>query len=670
MTSKLKIVLLASFLFLIGNKIHAQYLWYENESETDAIFYTRSQKGTFSISENNPNDSGINTNATCSKFVRDASEDKGFAYFELPQPLLIDTEYTISLKAYIDITTATLEPINRIRVYLKNTTTGDLEQKTLRFTIGQEWQEFSFVFSPGDLAATGFENGGYNQMYIGFGNGQLASTTLTYYVDQVFGPIKEQSTTDILKASWGGRLYVRGGEDLDLYVAPVANGGKAYDYVAGAQEIVANYPTMGHVITNATNNANAQLWTLRTNPNVDAIMGTSNAIVDEEFVPSLANEQIIIDIINIFKNAGKKVILYLNAQSPANRATTDGSIAWNNYVDTYFAGNPHAAWMNYCEGYIKRYTELGVDGYWIDSFGSYNVNESLGIDDVPSTFDEKNEFVQMIRKTAPYATITTNYAKDYFTDSEGDYLKVDTDEIKEDGTEVDGNEDDYKIIKMTAMDPWSDFTAGHITPLATGAPPNSWAYEEFTVTAIEESSLSSYEDTKQTVKHLFLPIRATWSSERSDLRFDEEQAYRFVKRITDAGGSVTFSNTTDTDGTTAEDEVPILTFIDQQLAIDADPTVYERPNGAYLVGEDPVLSKQLYKIENSITSIQPNPVKNYFKLSKEFRTVSIYSITGEKLLEFSGNQSTYSVSNLSSGVYIIKAYDAEGNRELTRFLKK
>ena len=41
---------------------------------------------------------------------------------------------------------------------------------------------------------------------------------------------------------------------------------------------------------------------------------------------------------------------------------------------------------------------------------------------------------------------------------------------------------------MQATNPWSDFTAGHITPLGQGAPPNSWAYEEFTVPDIEETS--------------------------------------------------------------------------------------------------------------------------------------------------------------------------------------
>ncbi|MBU2997572.1 hypothetical protein KO500_14075 [Cellulophaga baltica] len=366
-----------------------------------------------------------------------------------------------------------------------------------------------------------------------------------------------------LKGSWGARLYVRGGEDLDKYVS---NG---YEYLAGATEMISSYPTTGHVITNATNNANSQLWTLRTNENVDAVMGVTGAVIDEEFVPSLENEQVIIDVIAAFKNANKKVILYLNGMNPADRATSEGAESWNNYVTEYFSGDVHKAWMNLCEGYIKRFEELGVDGYWIDAFNSY-----------PGDDIERDEFVQMIRAIDSDVILTVNYDKDYFKDENGEFLKVDTDGVD------DEDETDYKIIKMTATNPWSNITAGHITPLGQGAPPNSWAYEEFTVTDIEASSTSSYDGSENTLKHLFLPIRATWSSERSDLMFDGEQAYRFVKRITDAGGAVTFSTTTDTDGTTMEDEEGVLKYVDEQLSKEAVSTEYVRPEGAFLVGEE------------------------------------------------------------------------------------
>ncbi|QXP63024.1 T9SS type A sorting domain-containing protein [Polaribacter sp. HaHaR_3_91] len=606
-----KVYLIVIFSCIYTYSIQAQFLWYENETDTENIIFSNTGNGTFSINETNPDTNGINTNEVTSKFVREADVTKGFSYFELSKNLLEDVTYTISLKAYVDIPTEDLTSINRIRFYIKNTTTGDLKAVQLKFSKGQEWEEFSFVFNEGDLPSEGFLEDGYNQVYIGYGNGQGSTSEVTYYIDQIYGsvlqeivvpdPLEEDPLVDVLKGSWGGRFYVRGGEDLDEYVD-----NRGYDYIAGAQEIADSYPTMGHVITNGTNNANSHLWTLRTNPNVDAVMGATGSVVDEEFVPSLANEQIIIDVIDIFKKSGKKVILYINSLSPGDRASDEGAASWNNYVDTYFDGNNHEAWMNYCEGYIKRFTELGVDGYWFDTFGQYARNNSLGSAGVDTTDEEKNEFVEMIRNTAPNAIIANNKDKHQFLDEDGKLILVDTDGVNEtvgidyndlaegeddDDIPFEEDERDYAIIKMQATNPWSDFTAGHITPLGQGAPPNSWAYEEFTVPDIEENHITIYEEnSKQTLKHLFLPIRSTWSSERSDLMFDKEQAYRFAKRITDAGGSVTFSNTTSTDGTTSDDEVEILTYMDQQFAINADATVYQRPAGAFLVGEDHTLN--------------------------------------------------------------------------------
>jgi hypothetical protein len=224
---------------------------------------------------------------------------------------------------------------------------------------------------------------------------------------------------------------------------------------------------------------------------------------------------------------------------------------------------------------------------------------------------------------------------------------------------------------MQATNPWSDFTAGHITPLGQGAPPNSWAYEEFTVPDIEESSTTVFEENgviKQTLKHLFLPIRSTWSSERSDLMFDNEQAYRFAKRITDAGGSVTFSNTTDTDGTTSEDEVEILTFMDQQFTINADATVYKRPEGAFLVGE--TLSIDSNNFEKNNLTLFPNPVTKSFKLSKEIASAIIYNLSGQKILEFKSNQTAFDVSILNDGIYVFKSISKNGESQFSKFIKQ
>lgn len=72
---------------------------------------------------------------------------------------------------------------------------------------------------------------------------------------------------------------------------------------------------------------------------------------------------------------------------------------------------------------------------------------------------------------------------------------------------------------------------------------------------------------------------------------------------------------------------------------------------------------------DSPAKVYPNPVTNSFSLSKGFNSVTIYTITGEKIVQFSGNQNIFEISNLNSGFYIIRASDNEGNNEVIRFLK-
>ena len=414
-----------------------------------------------------------------------------------------------------------------------------------------------------------------------------------------------------LSGSWGVRLYVRGGQALDTYVDD-----NKYDYVAGAKEIVESYPTTGHVITNFTNNAAAHLFTLRTNKNVDAIMGASGSVISEEFVPSLKNEQVIIDVIKVFKEAGKKVILYMNCMSIAARSSTTGAAVWNAYVTKYFGGNEHKATMNLIESYVKRFAELGVDGYWLDAFGNYGDNDR-----------EKAEFIQMIRNVNPNIAIGANWSQDFFKDAQGDYLKVDADGIG------DANSTDYRIVKLSTSaeyESFFDFTSGHVTPLGQGAPPNSWAYEEFTIPDILDSPYSN-----GVLKHMFVPIRETWSSPRGELMFGQEQAYRFVKNITDAGGAITFS-TTNNDGTTREDEETVLKYVNQKMEENYTGfTPYRRPPGAYLVGEtraNAVLDQGNVWYHNNTPSVS-------YAIASEIKTGSLE--TKQSTLYTQGNASEY-----------------------------
>ncbi|WP_299668740.1 hypothetical protein [uncultured Polaribacter sp.] len=80
---------------------------------------------------------------------------------------------------------------------------------------------------------------------------------------------------EFLQRSWGVRLIVSGGSKLN-------SGAANNDWVTGAQEIVDDLPTVGHVITNFTHPAHGYHFTLRTTANVDI----TNEI-HPDFVPSL-----------------------------------------------------------------------------------------------------------------------------------------------------------------------------------------------------------------------------------------------------------------------------------------------------------------------------------------------------------------------------------------------
>ena len=76
-----------------------------------------------------------------------------------------------------------------------------------------------------------------------------------------------------------------------------------------------------------------------------------------------------------------------------------------------------------------------------------------------------------------------------------------------------------------------------------------------------------------------------------DLVFETEQAYRFVRRITDAGAAITFATTTDNGvqdaGHMMFDEMQIMEEINNRLlgGVVPDYEPYERPEGAFLLGE-------------------------------------------------------------------------------------
>ena len=369
-----------------------------------------------------------------------------------------------------------------------------------------------------------------------------------------------------LSGSWGITFPIYGGERLDSEVA----GG--YDYSAGAQQIIDELPATGHVITNLSNFAKSYYFTLRDNPNVD--IATE---IDELLVPTLENEDIIFDVLQKFKDAGKKNILYISTnyfdrlESSDNEDFNTAHAAWVAYYTNEFGGNEYEAYKDLVQGFIVRVKEY-ADGYWLDT--TRDLYDDGHIED----------FVQMIRDADPGSAISASPNGAYFTDENGNNILVDSDGVN------DTDDRDYRIVSFEGVNNYQDFSSGHVTPLGQGAPPNSWAYEEFTMPAMVANPWDEY-DGKVILKHAWFPVRDKWHVSSANLIFGTEDAYRFTRTLRDADAGVTFATTIDDIGSgkgyMMAEEMTIMKTINNRLLSNPVPDYepYVRPEGAHLVGE-------------------------------------------------------------------------------------
>lgn len=85
----------------------------------------------------------------------------------------------------------------------------------------------------------------------------------------------------------------------------------------------------------------------------------------------------------------------------------------------------------------------------------------------------------------------------------------------------------------------------------------------------------------------------------------------------------------------------------------------------------PSLNTSEIEIGKSIT-LSPNPTSNYFTLNQKTSKVEIYSITGQMVKCFKNNyssESQFEISDLNSGIYLVKVTDTY-DRETTLKLVK
>lgn len=380
-----------------------------------------------------------------------------------------------------------------------------------------------------------------------------------------------------LAGSWGVTFPVFGGERLD---AEVTNG---YELELGVQQLTDNLPKIGHVMTNLSYFAHSHYFTLRANANIDIA-----AEIHPDMVPSVANEQIMFNVLKKLKSEDKKIILYIstnyfdrgNKDIPNENGVDGIDKKWSAYIEAHFNDNTkyptaedkkYAAYKFLIQGFVEEVKDY-ADGYWLDTTDRLASGGYL------------EDFIAMIKGVDIDAAVSANYQKNYFVDENNNSIEVDSDGIN------DQDERDYKIILHEPLNATQDFTHGHVTPLRSGAPPNSWAYDEFTIPNMVKEPWYDYQG-KQVLKHAWFPIRETWHNPVNSVLFNTEQAYRFVKKVIDGGAAITFANTISkksNKGHIMADEMVIMKEINRRLELTDIPDVvpYSRPLGAFLVGEE------------------------------------------------------------------------------------
>lgn len=582
----------------------------------------------------NPDGTGINTNSIVSQFDKNEGTGSNVS-FNLKTAITSLSNFSISLKAYIDLATSELQnPNTRIRIYLENSSVGGAVYKQRHFSVGQEWESITFDFEALEVPESVLNAGGFDVLRISFANSNKTVAAATYYLDSIYGSIDGTGhVAGWLSGSWGITFPIYGGKRLDSEVA----GG--YDYRAGAQQIVDELPAVGHIITNLSNFAKSYYFTLRGNENVD--IATE---IDEFLIPSLENEQIIFDVLQKFKDAGKKNILYISTNYFDRLEAQDPEAynAWVTYYTDNFGGDEYLAYKDLVQGFVLRIKDY-ADGYWLDT--------------TKELYDDGHieDFVQMFRDADPGCAISASPQGAYFTDENGEFIKVDSDGLN------DTDDRDYKIVSFEAVNNYQDFTSGHVTPLGQGAPPNSWAYEEFTLPAMVADPWDEF-DGKKILKHAWFPMRDKWHVSSANLIFGTEDAYRFTRTLVDANAAITFATTIDDVGNgkgfLMAEEMAIMKTINDRLLSNPIPDYepYVRPEVAYLVGE--TLSSGLFNKQE--VKVYPNPVIDELTITRtslETIHVKIISMMGVKVFETTWNDTLLSkqinITNFKSGVYFV-----------------
>lgn len=98
------------------------------------------------------------------------------------------------------------------------------------------------------------------------------------------------------------------------------------------------------------------------------------------------------------------------------------------------------------------------------------------------------------------------------------------------------------------------------------------------------------------------------------------------------------------------------------------------PAGEYRIYGNKTATLAIEDFEKGSTvNLYPNPVSNHFTLSTAVSKVQIYSVSGQLVKSFASNGNVdfqFGVSELQTGLYIVKASDENGKTQVMKFIKK
>ncbi|MBW1657230.1 alpha-amylase family glycosyl hydrolase [Flavobacterium quisquiliarum] len=98
------------------------------------------------------------------------------------------------------------------------------------------------------------------------------------------------------------------------------------------------------------------------------------------------------------------------------------------------------------------------------------------------------------------------------------------------------------------------------------------------------------------------------------------------------------------------------------------------PAGEYRIYGNKIANLAIDDFEKGTSvSLYPNPVADYFTLNAGFSKVQIYSVSGQLVKSFTSKGNAdfqFSVSELQTGIYVVKASDESNATQVMKFIKK